>query len=342
MKKKINKNFWKNKKVLITGINGFVGSNLAKELLKNGAEVVGLIRNKNRKTLLFAEKINKKINLIDGDVENKKILKRIFTEQNIDICFHLAAQVEVGLAQSYPYLTWETNIKGTYTFLEAIRENGKKVKSIIVASSDKAYGEYPSNKMPYRENYELRPKYPYDVSKACSDLIAKSYSEELFNLPIAITRFSNIYGPGQANFSALIPDCIKSIIKKSRFILRGNGEHKRDFLYVKDVINLYMQISKSLYLNPKKIRGEVFNAGSNRGYKVKDIIKSIYKMRNKEKNLRSILKKARFKKTKGEIQNQYMNYKKVNKFFGWRPSYNIEKGLKETFDWYKKYINKIV
>ena len=341
MKKKLNKNFWKNKKVFITGINGFVGSNLAKELLKNGAEVVGLIRNKNRKTLLFAENLNKKITLIDGDVENKKILKRVFIEENIDICFHLAAQVEVGLAQKYPYLTWETNIKGTYTFFEAIRENGKKVKSIIVASSDKAYGEYPIKKMPYKENYELKPIYPYDVSKACADLIAKSYSQELFKLPIAITRFSNIYGPGQANFSALIPDCFQSLIKKTKFILRGNGEHKRDFLYIKDVINLYLQISQSLYLEPNKIRGEVFNAGSNRGHKVKDIIKMIFEIGNKKKNLRSIFKNSKFKKTKGEIKSQYMDYKKVNKFFGWRPTFKMDRGLRETYDWYKKYISKI-
>ena len=342
LKKNLNNSFWKNKKILITGINGFVGSNLAKELLNNGSEIIGLIRNKNRKTFLYVEKIYKKINLIDGNIEDQKTLNRIFVEQNIDICFHLAAQVEVGLAHNYPYLTWETNVRGTYTLLEAIRENGKKVKSIIIASSDKAYGEYPSSKMPYKENYELKAKYPYDVSKACADLIANSYSKELFQLPLAITRFSNIYGPGQANFSALIPDCIKSILKRSKFKLRGNGNHKRDFLYIKDVVNLYMQISKNLYLKPKKIRGEIFNAGSNKANKVKDIIKLIYKIGDKKDDLNLIFKKSKLNKTKGEIISQYMDYQKVRKFFGWKPTYSLEKGLKETFDWYKKYINKLI
>ena len=179
-----NQKFWKNKKVLITGVNGFVGCNLAKELTELGAEVTGLIRNKNKKTLLFVEKINQNINLIDGEIENKKILKRILVEQNISVCFHLAAQVEVGLAKNYPYLTWESNIRGTYTLLEAIRESGRDMKSIIIASSDKAYGQYPFRQMPYRENFDLKAKYPYDVSKACADLIARSYTSELFNLPI--------------------------------------------------------------------------------------------------------------------------------------------------------------
>ena len=163
-------------------------------------------------------------------------------EQNIEVCFHLAAQVEVGVASYYPNLTWENNIRGTYNLLEAIREQGKHVKSVIIASSDKAYGSYPKNKMPYKESYELRPKFPYDVSKACTELIARSYTSELYNLPIVITRFTNIYGPGQVNFSALIPDCIQTVLGHGKFIPRGNGENVRDFLYVKDVVDVMNNI----------------------------------------------------------------------------------------------------
>ena len=136
-------NFWKNKNILITGVAGFVGSNLAKNLIKYGANIIGLTKNKKIDSLLFYEKIDKKINLVFGDITDKELLKSIFLKYEIEICFHLAAQVEVGSAMNYPFLTWETNIRGTYTLLEVIRENKKKIKSIIVASTDKAYGEYP-------------------------------------------------------------------------------------------------------------------------------------------------------------------------------------------------------
>ena len=125
------KNFWNNKKILITGINGFIGGNLCKKLISYGANVTGLIRNKNQKTLLFAEKLDKKVNLIQGNLENKNTLKRILLEQNIEICFHLAAQVEVGIAEKDPFVTWETNVRGTYSLMEAIREQRKKLRQLL-------------------------------------------------------------------------------------------------------------------------------------------------------------------------------------------------------------------
>jgi CDP-glucose 4,6-dehydratase len=338
----MNKNFWKNKKVLITGINGFIGSNLCKKLLSLGANVTGLLRNKNEKTLLFVEKLNKKVTLVNGNLENKNNLKRILLEQNIEICFHLAAQVEVGIAEQDPFVTWETNIKGTYCLMEAIREQKKKLKAIVIASSDKAYGNYPRNKMPYKEDYELKAKYPYDVSKACSDMIARSYASDLYNLPVVITRFANIYGPGQANFSALIPDCMKAIIKNEKFIPRGNGNNIRDFLYVEDVAELYLSIGKKIYLKPKKIKGEIFNAGTNKPLKVKNIIKIIFKHENKENRFKKIEKMFKNKKTSGELDFQYMDYKKVKFFFGWTPKTDFITGISKTITWYKKNISKIL
>ena len=278
------KNFWKNKNVLITGVGGFVGSNLAKDLLKNKARIIGLTKNKKIDSLLYYEGLDRKIELIFGEITDKELLKSILLKYNIDICFHLAAQVEVGLARKYPYLTWETNIRGTYTLLETLRENKKKIRSIIIASSDKAYGNYPSKLLPYKENYELKANYPYDTSKACADMIAKSYSSKLFKLPIVITRFANIYGPGQLNFSALIPDVIKSCLLKKTFIMRSDGESIRDFVHVYDIVELYKLLSKNLYLNPKKFSGEVFNAGTNIKHKIKDVVKKIFLITQKKKN----------------------------------------------------------
>ena len=335
-----NNIFWKNKNIFISGVAGFVGSNLAKDLINNGANVIGLTQNKKINSLLFYENIDKKINLIFGNITDRELLKSIFLKYKIDICFHLAAQVEVGSALKYPYLTWETNVRGTYTLMEVIRENKKKIKSIIIASSDKAYGNYPLIRLPYKESYQLKPNYPYDTSKACADMIAKSYASKLYKLPIIITRFANIYGPGQLNFTALIPDLIRSCILNKKFVMRSDGEAIRDFVYINDIIELYKLLSKSLYLNPKKYSGEVFNAGTNTKHKVKDIVKKIFIHTNKEKKLKNVFKKNKNNLTKGELSAQYMDFKKLNKFFGWKPKYKFSNTLTELINWYEKYLGK--
>ena len=332
-------NYWKNKNVFITGINGFVGGNLAEELINKGANVFGLVRNINQSTYLYYMKINPKIEIINGSITDKELLNGFFTENNIEVCFHLAAQVEVGVAAKYPFLTWETNVKGTYTLIEAIRQSCPNISGIIIASSDKAYGEFPIEKLPYKEEYPLKPKFPYDVSKACADLIAQSYASDLFELPIIITRFANIYGPGQLNFSALIPDVIRCALNDKKFIPRSNGESKRDFLYVKDVADLYCLIGENLAKNKEDLRGEVFNAGTNEEKSVKEVVENIYEIIGKKTELVDI--KKRFKKNttaKGEINYQLMDYTKVNNYFGWKPKTLFDDGLKKTIKWYKNYL----
>ena len=332
--------FWKNKRVLITGITGFVGSNLAKNLSNKGANVIGLTQSKKIESLLFYEKIDKKVNLISGDITDKFLIKKILNKFKIEICFHLAAQVEVGLAQKDPYGTWETNIRGTYTLLEAIRENNKYVKSIIIASSDKAYGEYGLKKMPYKENYKLQPIFPYDTSKACADMIAKSYTSKLFNLPIIITRFSNIYGPGQLNFTALIPDSIRSCILNKKFVIRGNGESIRDYIYIDDIVDVYKLLSKQLYIDPKKYSGEIFNAGTNTPHKTKEILKKIFLYKGKIKEFKKITNNMKKNKTSGELSIQYMDYKKLYDYFGWKPKGKFNSNLPKVYNWYKSYFRK--
>ena len=336
----MKKNFWKNKKVFITGINGFVGGNICKELVLLGANVTGLIRNQNQKTLLFVEQLHKKINLVKGSIDNKETLKRILLEQNIEICFHLAAQVEVGIARNYPSLTWESNIRGTYNFLEAVREQGKKIKAVVIASSDKAYGSYPIDQLPYQESYPLKPEYPYDVSKACGDLIAQTYCSKKFNLPIIITRFANIYGPGQLNFSALVPDCIRSALGHSTFVPRTNGEHHRDFLFIDDVIDLYVLMAKKLS-NNNSLNGQIFNAGSNDPVHIKSLIIKIFELVMEKEEFTNFKRQIKFPKSKvhGEILFQQMDFKKINKSFKWRPQTEIDKGLRLSIDWYKRFLD---
>ena len=336
----MNKTFWKNKNIFITGVAGFVGSNLAKNLVNNDANIIGLTKNKNKNSLLYYEKIDKKINLIFGDITDKELLKSIFLKYKIDICFHLAAQVEVGSAKVYPYLTWETNIRGTYTLLETIRENRKSIKSVVVASSDKAYGDYPITKLPYKEHYELKANFPYDTSKACADMITKSYSTNLYKLPIVTTRFANIYGPGQLNFTALIPDAIRSCILNKKFIIRGDGESIRDFVYINDIVDLYKLLAQNLYLKPKKFRGQVFNAGTNTQHKIINIIQQIFFYAKKQNELKKINKMASKNKTTGELSVQYMDYQKLNDYIGWKPKHKFIDILPKLFKWYKNYFKK--
>lgn len=331
-----NINFWNKKNVLITGITGFVGSNLAKNLIANNANVTGISKSKKVESLLFFENIDKKCNLVFGNIIDKDLIQNTIRKYNIEICFHLAAQIEVGYAKLYPFETWESNIRGTYNLLEAIRTCGKKIKAVIIASSDKAYGEYGIKRMPYKENYELKPSFPYDTSKACADMIAKSYTSQLYNLPIIVTRFSNIFGPGQLNFTALIPEAIKSCVLNYKFKSRSNGKSIRDYIYINDIVDVYKLLALNLFRFPKKYSGEVFNAGTNKKYTTKYIVEKIFLQNNK--NAKNIFKNH--KKTQGEILVQYMDYKKLNKFFSWKPKYRFEQVLPDLIAWYKNYLSK--
>jgi len=336
--KKNDPGYWFGKNVLITGINGFIGGNLTKILVEKGANVFGLIRNAKHDTFLFYEKLNEKITLIDGDITDKDLLARIISEEQIQSVYHLAAQVEVGVGLANPYVTFETNIKGTYALLEAIRQCPQTVRSVIVASSDKAYGSYPPSKMPYKEDYPLRPEYPYDVSKACADLIAQCYTNEVYQLPIVVTRFCNIFGPGQLNFSALFPDSIRACLGHGTFIPRGNGQQIRDFIFVGDVVDLYLRIGEALAKNPAAVRGQIYNAGTNSPRSVREILETIFKLSGQAGAFKSILALMKGKKTVGEIDCQYMDYEKVERDFGWSPRHSFEEGVTATIEWFKGYL----
>ena len=333
----MNINIWKGRNVLVTGINGFIGGNLVKGLLEQGANVIGLIRNHSEQTFLYFEELAKDIVIINGDITDKDLMNRIMSEESIDVVYHLAAQVEVGVGIENPYLTFETNIRGTYTLLEAMRSHGNSMKAAVFASTDKAYGSYSADKMPYREDYRLLPKYPYDTSKACADMLAQVYSNEIFKIPLAITRFSNIYGPGQLNFSAVVPDAITSALGYTKFIPRGDGSMIRDFMYVEDVVDLYLKIGESMIEDPRRISGEIFNAGTNEPISIKHLIENIFELVKNKSDLLEVLELMKEKKTIGEIQCQYMNYDKVNKYFGWEPTHTLDQGLEKSIKWYEKW-----
>ena len=334
----MNQEYWRGKNVLVTGINGFIGGNLTRVLIEKGANVFGLIRNIDKQTFLHFEGLSDQVVLIMGDLVDKTLMERIVSEENINVVYHLGAQVEVGVGLQNPYLTFETNIRGTYTLLEAIRRHSEGIESIVIASSDKAYGSYDISKMPYREDYPLIPKYPYDTSKACADMIAKVYTSEVYRLPIVVTRFSNIYGPGQLNFSALIPDGIRSALRYSKFEPRGDGSMIRDFIFSEDVANLYLKIGEQLAKKPNKLTGEIFNAGTNSPISIREVLETIFKAVSNEKDFDKIIIQMEGRKTAGEISHQYMDYEKVNEYFNWSPSHSFSKGIDKTISWYKRYL----
>ena len=251
--------------------------------------------------------------------------------------FHLAAQVEIGVGLTNPYLTFESNTRGTYTLMEAIRLCPQSVQAVVVASTDKSYGSYPAEQMPYKEDYPLIPRYPYDVSKACADMIARAYSSEVYQLPVVVTRFSNIFGPGQLNFSALIPDSVRACLGYGTFVPRGSGQQIRDFIFVGDVVDLYRRIGEQLASAPAAYRGKIYNAGTNQPRSVRDVLGVIYQQTGRIAEYENVLQMMQGRETVGEIECQYMDYELVHRDFGWAPNCSFERGVATTIAWFKEY-----
>jgi len=318
-------NLFANKKILITGHLGFLGSNLSKELLKRKSRLVGIDKKKlNNKTVLTSSEI-KKIKNIKADICNFTLINKVIKENKIELVFHLAAEAIVGKCFKNPLNAFSTNIKGTWYILEACREN-PCVKEIIIASSDKAYGN--NNKLPYKENYPLQGNHPYDVSKSCADLIANTYYNS-YQLPVCITRCGNIYGPGDVNFSRVVPDTIRSIIKNKKLFIRSNGKYTRDYIYIDDIVSGYLALAEKMRKN--KLYGQAFNFSNHNPISVLELVKLIYKSAGEKPNYQ-ILDKAFM-----EIKDQYLSAQKAQKLLDWKPAYSLKKGLNKTINWYKNY-----
>ena len=323
----MNKNFWKNKSVLITGFEGFLGSNLTKALLTTKAKVVGLDIKTLRKQTILSSSDYKKIKVYQGSVTNYKLLLRILQKYSIDIIFHLAAEAIIGVSQKKPLKAFESNVKGTWMVLEAAREYGK-IEALIVASSDKAYGSHRN--LPYKEEMPLRANHPYDVSKSCADLIANTYAHA-YNLPVAITRCGNIFGPGDFNFSRIIPDTIKCALAGKTLLIRSDGKFIRDYVYIDDVVHGYILLAQRL--KRLKLKGESFNFSDENPLAVLKLVKVISDILKRPPVYR-ILDQAKY-----EIKHQYLASSKARRILGWRPQHNLEYGIKRTVEWIKCYLS---
>lgn len=317
---------WKGKNVFVTGGNGFLGSWLVAELVKKGANVTCLVRDTVKDSNLEFLGVSGKINVVYGTLEDYHILERGMNEFEAEVCFHIAAQAIVGIANKSPISTFETNIKGTWNVLEACRQLG--IKRTVVASSDKAYGEH--EKLPYREEFCLNGLSPYEVSKSCTDMLARAYAKT-YGLPIAVTRCGNIYGGGDLNWSRIIPGTIKSVLQDERPIIRSDGTPVRDYIYVLDVVDAYITLAEQL--DRKEIAGEAFNFGTETPVSVLELVKKIVDASGK-KIEPQILNQA-----KNELQAQYLDWAKARKVLGWKPKWALDQGLKETVEWYKDFFS---
>ena len=314
-------NSFKNSSVLVTGGTGFVGSHLVEELLKQKANVVLVDINFDQRSYLFTEKLHKKSKIINLNICDYKKLLTLIKKYRIEFIFHLAAQSLVDIAYINPKESLDNNILSTINVLEITRTN-KNIKGVIVASSDKAYGDLHRKK--YIETDPLSGDHPYETSKSATDLISTTYYKT-YKTPIVVTRFGNIYGEGDLNFSRIIPGIMKAIIRNETLKIRSNGKYVRDYLYVKDVVGGYLTLAKNI----NKIKGEVFNFGSNETLSVVELIKLVEKIL-KNKISYKILNIAR-----NEIPYQSLDYSKIKRYLGWEPKYSISQTIKEIFQWYK-------
>ncbi len=322
--------FWEDKNVLITGAAGFIGSWLSKELIRLGAHVTALVRDWNPETTLFSKDELRSMHLVFGQLENYSLLERILNEYEIDTVFHLGAQTLVEIAFRSPLQTFESNIRGTYNLLEACRSQGRQVERILVASSDKAYGE--SEVLPYVETMPLKGRTPYDVSKSCTDLIALSYASS-YQLPIVIARCGNVYGGGDLHWSRIIPGTIRNIVLGKPPLIRSNGKLTRDYLYVQDAVRAYLLMAMNA--DQENVRGEAFNFGPELPSSVLEIVEMLQKM------MGSSLKPIILHGASTEIRNQVLDSSKAFQVLGWSSEYSLTKGLSETIEWYESYIQKL-
>lgn len=318
--------FWLDRPTFVTGGTGLVGAWTIKRLLDAGAEAVCLVRDWVPQSELTRANLIERVKVVRGDVRDQALLERVLGEYEIDTVLHLAAQTIVGIANRNPVSTFETNIGGTWSLLEACRRS-PAVKQIVLASSDKAYGD--CDQLPYDEDTPLRGRHPYDVSKSCSDLIGAAYAAT-YDTPVVTTRCGNFYGGGDLNWNRIVPGTIRSILRGSPPIVRSDGQYIRDYFYVEDGAAAYLLLAERLAQDPS-LKGHAFNFSNETQVTVLEIVDRVLKLMD------SPLQPDVRNEASNEIRRQYLSAEKARRMLDWKPLFTLDEGLRRTIEWYKDF-----
>lgn len=319
---------WRDRPVLVTGATGFLGGWLVPRLIDLGADVVCLIRDWVPRSELMRPSTLERVSVVRGDVRDRSLLERLLGEYEVDTVFHLAAQTIVRIANRNPVSTLDTNVRGTWSLLEACRRS-PAVRSVVVASSDKAYGDQQG--LAYDETMPLRGSHPYDVSKSCADLVAQAYATT-FALPVAITRCGNFYGGGDLNWSRIVPGTIRSILRGRRPIIRSDGNYVRDYFYIEDGAAACMLLAEQLASCPE-LRGQAFNFSNENQATVLELVQRILAL------MSSDLQPEIRNEAANEIRHQYLCAEKARQVLAWKPLFTLDEGLRATIEWYRRFFD---
>lgn len=319
--------FWLDRRVLVTGGTGLVGGWLVRQLVDLRADVVCLIRDWVPQSELMRSGLVQQVTTVRGDVCDQALCERILGEYEIETVIHLAAQTIVTIANRNPVSTFDTNIRGTWSLLEACRRS-TTVKQIVIASSDKAYGANES--LPYSEDIPLNGQHPYDVSKSCADLIAQTYAHT-YDLPVVVTRCGNFYGGGDLNWNRIIPGTIRSVLRGQRPVIRSDGHYIRDYFYAEDGAAAYILLPEKLSTDPT-LRGQAFNFSNETQLSVLDLTTKILDL------MESKLEPEILNQTVNEIRSQYLSAAKARNLLNWKPRFTLEDGLRRTIGWYRRFL----
>lgn len=316
--------FWRDRPVLVTGASGLVGGAVVRLLLERGADVACLLRDWVPDSELVRGGLLARARVVRGDVRDQALLERALGEHEARTVIHLAAQTTVPVANRNPVSTFDTNVAGTWALLEACRRS-PQVGQVVVASSDKAYGEHAQ--LPYDEEAPLLARHPYDVSKACADLVAQSYAAT-WGLPVAVSRCGNFYGPGDLNWNRIVPGTIRSLLRGERPVVRSDGRFVRDYFFVEDGAAAYLLLAEALARDPG-LRGRAFNFSNEQPLTVLELVTRIQAV------LGSALEPDVRNEASHEIRAQYLSSARARRELGWAPLFSLEQGLERTIAWYR-------
>ena len=312
--------------VFVTGASGIVGSWLVRALLGDGASVVALVRDDDPRSEFVRSGDDRRVNGVHGSLQDLAMLERVLIQYEVDVVFHLGAQTQVRHAQRQPWATMEANVRGTYNLLEAVRRTGSQVKALVVASSDKAYGESPT--LPYTEAHPLAGRNIYDASKSAADILTSAYGTS-FDLPLGIARCANIYGGGDLNWDRIVPGTIRSLLRGQAPIIRSDGTLQRDYLHVDDAVTAYLALGAALM--DGRERAEAFNFGHGRPVSVLEIVEAIGEAVGRP-DLAPVIRSD----APNEIPAQWLDSAKATSRLGWTPELTLSAGLERTVPWYRE------